>query len=525
MRIKKRTLWIIAIFIILAIGAGGWFYFQDTAVTTAAQEENQVQTATVRQGNITISATGAGNVIPATEINLAFQTSGILQTLNVRVGDEVAVGDVLAALNNSDAQQSLANAELQLTQSQLQIDGSTTETGVSYNDISIQQAQINLDTAQNNLQDLLNWEPDADEILKAEASLASAEATYSAALGQEAASSSSLQIEAINLNQVERDLADAQEAYNVAHDPGRDWELNDPRRASQLESERERTADALLRAQENLTIAQTSYNASISTTNNSSSIGAESNLLNAQIALEDAQSGPSAEEIEAAETAVFQAELALNQAILNREADLINLEQAKLNLSSAQEALSDAVLVATMGGTVLSIEGELGEQVSTSTFITLADLTQPLIELFLDESDFASATIGNEVTVTFDALPDIEFSGEIILVDPQLTAENNVTVIRAVAQLDAGSLASAQSLPVGLNATVEVIGGQANNTLLVPIEAVREISPGQFAVFIMENDEPKLTFVEVGLQDFTFAEILSGVEAGDIVTTGLVETE
>ena len=42
---------------------------------------------------------------------------------------------------------------------------------------------------------------------------------------------------------------------------------------------------------------------------------------------------------------------------------------------------------------------------------------------------------------------------------------------------------------------------------------------------IMENDEPKLTFVEVGLQDFTFAEILSGVEAGDIVTTGLVETE
>ena len=102
--------------------------------------------------------------------------------------------------------------------------------------------------------------------------------------------------------------------------------------------------------------------------------------------------------------------------------------------------------------------------------------------------------------------------------------QSNVTVIRAVAQLD-DSFASSQSLPVGLNATVEVIGGQSNNTLLVPIEAVREVSPGQFALFVMENDEPKLTFVEVGLQDFTFAEILSGVEAGDIVTTGLVETE
>jgi len=69
-----------------------------------------------------------------------------------------------------------------------------------------------------------------------------------------------------------------------------------------------------------------------------------------------------------------------------------------------------------------------------------------------------------------------------------------------------------------------VIGGRANNTLLVPVEAVRELSPGQYAVFVMENGEPVLTFVEVGLMDFTFAEILSGLDVGDVVTTGIVET-
>jgi len=30
--------------------------------------------------------------------------------------------------------------------------------------------------------------------------------------------------------------------------------------------------------------------------------------------------------------------------------------------------------------------------------------------------------------------------------------------------------------------------------------------------------------VEVGLMDFSFAEILSGLEQGDLVTTGIVET-
>ena len=45
------------------------------------------------------------------------------------------------------------------------------------------------------------------------------------------------------------------------------------------------------------------------------------------------------------------------------------------------------------------------------------------------------------------------------------------------------------------------------------------------AVFVMEDGEPKLQVVEIGLVDFTSAEILSGLEAGEIVTTGIVETE
>ena len=45
------------------------------------------------------------------------------------------------------------------------------------------------------------------------------------------------------------------------------------------------------------------------------------------------------------------------------------------------------------------------------------------------------------------------------------------------------------------------------------------------AVFVMEEDEPKLTFVDVGIMDFSFAEIVSGLEQGDVVTTGLIETE
>jgi HlyD family secretion protein len=70
---------------------------------------------------------------------------------------------------------------------------------------------------------------------------------------------------------------------------------------------------------------------------------------------------------------------------------------------------------------------------------------------------------------------------------------------------------------VGLNAAVDVSAGRAEGAVLVPVEALRELSPGEYAIFVMEVGEPKLRTVEVGLMDFTMAEITSGLEPGEIV--------
>jgi multidrug efflux pump subunit AcrA (membrane-fusion protein) len=129
------------------------------------------------------------------------------------------------------------------------------------------------------------------------------------------------------------------------------------------------------------------------------------------------------------------------------------------------------------------------------------------------------------VEVVFDALPDDVFDGQVIQIDPQLVSQNGLSVVRALVQLDTESFAKPQTLPVGMNATVEVIGGRADNAVLVPVEALREITADQYAVFVMEDGEPVLRMVEVGLMDFSFAEIISGLEAGETVTTGIVQTQ
>jgi HlyD family secretion protein len=72
---------------------------------------------------------------------------------------------------------------------------------------------------------------------------------------------------------------------------------------------------------------------------------------------------------------------------------------------------------------------------------------------------------------------------------------------------------------------VEVISGTSTNALLVPLEALRDLGNGVYGVFVLNaQGQPRLRLVQVGLQDTTRAEIKSGVQLGDVVTTGTTNT-
>ncbi len=59
---------------------------------------------TVGRRTVTASVTGTGNLVPMTQSNVGFRVSGILTEVDVRVGDHVTTGQVLAKID-STAQQ------------------------------------------------------------------------------------------------------------------------------------------------------------------------------------------------------------------------------------------------------------------------------------------------------------------------------------------------------------------------------------------------------------------------------------
>jgi HlyD family secretion protein len=532
---RKKSFWIAVVIIILSAAGGGYYYHNNVGAAAQEPEENPVQTTTVRSGEIIISASGAGTVIPAAEVNLAFQSGGLLAEVLVQVGDTVQAGDVLARVDDTQARKALMSAELQVVQAEEKL-ADQLDTVPEQQDLAL--AEANLALAQFQLDEVLNWAPSDEDVTQAQASLEADQAGYEAAQNKSAYDQTASS--RISLEQAQQGLEDAQAAYDQAWDSARDWELYmieptgtelnpGPSPSKQLENERDSTASNLVRAQQNLELAQSNYNLAWAGVDDTAELNAWNQVLSAQATLDAVQAGPDEQENQSAEIQVLQAQIALADAqsaleASSKEAQLA-LEQAELDLKAAQEELESTALVAPMDGVVMAVAAQAGESVGTASLITVADIEQPSIEVFMDETDLNSAGVGYEVEVVFDALSDDTFGGYVVQVDPALVTVSGVPMVRAIVQLDPSSYAKPQILPIGANATVDVIGGRAENALLVPVEALNEITPGEYAVFRIVEGETVFTPVEVGLKDYTYAEILSGLELGDEVTTGIVDTK
>jgi len=457
---KKRRTWLVLIVaLLLAAGTGYVAYVRYFSPASLAEEppEPTLETATVYQGDIVITAEGSGNLVPATEMVLVFHTSGVLDEVSVEVGDQVQEDDILARLETDKLERAVAEA-----------------------DVKVQLAQLELADVHDG--------PSDAELANARAALRDA--------------------------QVELELA--QDAYENTFDSNRDtavdrakvnfdWYVGyyqekkseyEERHLSQ--SDHDHAMNAMISAEGRL---DTAINQALA-----EEAQAENRVDQAQNAVHQAWESLQLLQSEPITDTLVRAELEVDQALMAREKALANLEAAQL--------------YAPFDGTVMDVAATVGEQVGTNTSIlTLAGLEEPLVRFWVEETDFNSVAVGNPVNVVFEALPDDTFAGEIVRVDPVLVTVDGTPAVQAWAHLDLSS--QDVNLLSGMTVEVEIVAAEARNVLLVPVEALREMSPGQYAVFVVRLDgELEMHSVVVGLMDFTNAEILDGLELGDVVSVG-----
>lgn len=395
---------------------------QETAVSTAiASTPTSQANQPAPTGATTILAEGHLVAVNPT-LALAFETNGRLLSIAVKPGDVVAAGDLIATLDDKTLQETITSAELQVAQ-----------------------AENSLAQAQTSLDELLNWQPNETAVLVAQANLAAAQASYENAQTQDAAAGNSLTSASISVEQAERNLTDAQEAYNTAFDPGREWELNDPFRADALKAEREGAIRSLAYAEENLQVAQAQYNLAWAGLNNDTALNAQASVAAAQQTLEQAQTGPKEAEIAAAELQVAQAEL--------------SLAQNQFTLGQTQAALEQTRLVAPWAGTVVSVETAVGAIVGAGTpIITLLDTVHLQFHTTnVSERDLGQIGLGKTAELVLKSYPDTPLNGTVVGIAPQSSGTvGDAAVFTVLITLDETELV----LRPGMTGRVEIVGGE-----------------------------------------------------------------
>ena len=464
---KSRKIWIpILIILLLALGGGGYYYLSQASTASAATvTDTAPKTTTVRSGSITLSATGTGTLIGSKETDLSFSTSGVVAKVSVQVGDQVKQGAVLAELDNiNDLQASVNSAEQDLISAQQALDTLRQNAPVN-----LANAQMAVITDQKAVIDaksaiVLKGETRCDQdTIDAYYSTWLHEKEYLDTLGSGAGNP-----DYYTAVIVPEKILVAEDYATYVYCAGyTDYEINSSQTNLDIAN------DKLALAQETLATLQ------------------KNNGLD-----------PTA--LASAENTVANAQVALDQ---------------------AKQTLAGATLTAPYDGTILTIAGQAGDEL-VSPFISIADLAHPQVQFDVDETDMDKVALGEEAQVSFDAITGQTFTGKVIQINPTLQTLNGYQVVQGLIQLDLSQESNPPSFQKGMASSVEVIKAKADNVLLVPLQAVRDLGDGSYGVFVVGSDgQPTLKFVKVGLEDETSAEITQGLSAGQTVTTGIAETK
>lgn len=297
-----------------------------------------------------------GKIKPARAVNLSFQVRGAVEEINVKIGDSVKKGDVLARLANASvAEAGLAAANLELLDARQALDALNRNGGANL----AASWTAYMDAQRVRAEAERRWERlDVDNI---EDRIEDAQTT---------------------VKDREEDLKDAQDEFDKYKDLSKD------------NSRRKTAEDDLEKAQED-------YNEAV---RKLEEITSERDSVRAALDAALAAEAEAEYQHEISTEGVNKDQLALAEA---------RLENAKAQVAAAEANLSNYILTAPFDGVVMDVAVEVGEQVGAeSRAVSVADTSSWIIETTdITELEVVDIEVGQNVTFAADALPNLTMKG------------------------------------------------------------------------------------------------------------------
>jgi len=557
--------------LLILVAAGGYFGYRGLAKD---KDATRYITAAVKKGTMIISVSGNGQVLPSDQLDIKPKVPGEVVYVGVKNGQKVKAGTLLVQIDDSDAQKRARDAKTSLETAKLELDkllepvdeldllkaendlAKAKESKQKAEDNTIEAYEDAFNAIANAFLDLPTVITGLRDILYSYG-IAESETTISNYLWNISIFKNSIddykdrcKLEKFT-DRAESNYKTARTKYDENFENYKNASrysekeiiealLNETIEATKSIAETVKSETNLLdfvvdyfsdhdrRVYSKITKYQSDLKIYTSKTNNhlSSLLSIQRSLKNSEEAIVDAERSIK-------ELVLSLAKLKAGADELDIRAKKIAIQQKEDALVDAQQSLADHYIRAPFDGVIANLNVKKGESVSSNQAVATLITNQKIAEITLNEIDIPKIKVGQKANITFDAIEDLNLTGEVVEIDALGTVNQGVVTYGVKIAFDTQD----ERVKPGMTLTANIITKAKQNALLIPSLAVKQrgnmfyvqIVGGDNAKAVLSTDNafgviiPKSSLrvqpVQVGLSNDTMTEILKGLKQGDVVIT------
>lgn len=492
---KKRPKKKLIFLAVLVIGAGGFVAYQNLKPKSTALAVN---VTTLERSDLVNMINVSGTVESANASKVYSALNGVqVREIKVEEGAQVQAGDVLAILDTTDIELSIAQQKATMTQAEIQNAISLAIDEKAYNDLV-----ADLQAGKNN------------QLVSAQQAVEMAQRRFTDAGRDVTEHKDDMEYADDTMNQLERDLNKARVAREKA-----DKARKEAKRAYEANPGDPALKEAWDQAELAYNDADVAYDEALRAWNKGNNeYGGDLTVWSKTYRQERLNYQAALENKEVTEQAI-QRQLENLQNSIERTRAASDMTAQQIALKKLQMSLDDAVIRAPAAGTVTAVYAQEGGPGSGLMFV-VEDTEDLVVKTKIREYDIAAIQEGMPTVIKSDATRETEYEGTVRYISPTaVKSETGDTKTGSVEfATDIGLAEDQKGLRVGMNVRLNIILDKKENIMSVPYDSVATNEEGKSIVYVVRpgtdpEQEGKLfaTPIEVqtGLETDFYMEISS----------------
>jgi multidrug efflux pump subunit AcrA (membrane-fusion protein) len=475
---KKKKLIIIIGIIVVLLASGSFAAFKVRGMMKPEKKPDRIEIA--RRGPFVVKLSERGNLDSLIKVEVRSNVEGEIDKLYVDEGYDVVKGQQLLKIDEKQIKEeynqvkanydaALAELERAKENSRLNMDRLKSDIQLAGNSLKSSNANLDGTTARSaqqlsqarisitNLESLLAQ--DEISLKKANLALDQAETNEKTALAK--------------LNNAKSELDRKKDLYSKNFIPLRDVE-NAQLAYTSAQTDYESAGNSVKSQNENIQSQENiieSRKASIRAEKND--IKTVTDSIAEQKKQADIQIQQSQERLDILTKSVESEKQIAELALKTAEANKV---RAQSSLNTAQQRLGWTTVTAPISGKIVQCKVEEGEIITSGRtawsqgppIMTIADLSQMIVKTQVHEYDISKVKVGQKAEIKVDSYKDEVFAGFVKEISPSAQLVDNIIKFEVMIMVTE----SPKVLLPGMTANVDIIVGERDNVLQLPLEAV-----------------------------------------------------